>query len=48
MWEEGVRIYDTPGVHNNFSYKVKVFKILMVHNLLQRVIPGKVINFVSF
>ena len=20
MWEEGVRIYDTPRVHNNFSY----------------------------
>ena len=20
MWEEGVGIYDTPGVHNNFPY----------------------------
>ena len=22
MWEEGVRIYGTPGVHNNFPIKI--------------------------
>ena len=26
MWEEGARIYGTPGVHNNFPLSIKKFK----------------------
>ena len=28
MWEEGVRIYDTSGVFNNFSYKLYPTRII--------------------
>ena len=33
MWEDGVRIYGIPGVHNNFPLKLRNKIFLRINNL---------------
>ena len=41
MWEEGARIYGTPGIHNNFQFTTFLQQILSDMLLLVIIVGAK-------